>query len=274
MGTPCKGNTMKNAPARAFRLCCTLMPIGLLAAAIPALGDTTTTSSLGFSEPQLLKVGRPAGSYAMSDFDTVNLFNGNLSIHLPLLVVYGRGTAGYTMTLPVYQRWRIDRITDGSSEWRSAIPDSQNYQFGTTDRAAYGAGTLTAKAIGLGGAGTIQNCNSGPRTGADKSQVRLTFTSADGSTVELFDKKQRRRTAADSLVRHPGAIGASLCSQGWVRYRVHGRRRGGWYMGAGHGREIRGRLPDLQGRYALSVRRLQCHLNYARYRPPCGLFEA
>ncbi len=184
---------MRNTPDRVFRLRYALLPIGLLAAAIPTLGDTTTSSSLGFSEPELLKVGRPAGSYALSGFDTVNLFNGNLSIHLPLLAVHGRGTAGYTMTLPIYQRWRIDRTTEttptGTSEWHYAIPDNENYQFGTADRPAYGAGSLTARAIGLANDGEFQDCpNVGRIPSAQRSQVRLTFTGADGSTVELFDK--------------------------------------------------------------------------------------
>ena len=51
-------------------------------------------SYVGVSIPELLKVGRPAGSYALSDFDTVNLYNGNMTIHLPLLDIKGRGAAG------------------------------------------------------------------------------------------------------------------------------------------------------------------------------------
>ncbi len=184
---------MRNTKTRLFRLRYALLPIGLLVAAVPVLGDTTTSSSLGFSEPELLKVGRPAGSYALSGFDTVNLFNGNLSIHLPLLAVHGRGTAGYTMTLPIYQRWRIDRTTEttptGTWEWHYAIPDNENYQFGTADRPAYGAGSMRARAIGLANDGEFQDCrNVGRIPSAQKSQVRLTFTGSDGSTVELFDK--------------------------------------------------------------------------------------
>ena len=49
---------------------------------------TDGTTPLGLSP------GAPAGSYALSDFDNVNLFNGNLNFALPLVKVGGRGGAG------------------------------------------------------------------------------------------------------------------------------------------------------------------------------------
>jgi hypothetical protein len=47
---------------------------------------------------------RQAGSYALSEFDNINPYNGSLNFRLPLLSIGGRGTAGYTMTLPVEQK--------------------------------------------------------------------------------------------------------------------------------------------------------------------------
>src|SRR5262245_1613217 len=44
--------------------------------------------------------GAPAGSYPLSGFDNVNLFNGHMNFQLPLMQIGGRGRAGYTMTLP------------------------------------------------------------------------------------------------------------------------------------------------------------------------------
>jgi RHS repeat-associated protein len=49
--------------------------------------------------------GRPAGSYDLSDFDNVNLFNGNLNFRLPLLSVGGRGEASFTIPYVIENRW-------------------------------------------------------------------------------------------------------------------------------------------------------------------------
>src|SRR5678815_866715 len=57
--------------------------------------------------PLALQPGTPAGSSALSEFDNINPYNGALNFHLPLLSIGGRGTAGYTMTLPIEQKWRI-----------------------------------------------------------------------------------------------------------------------------------------------------------------------
>src|SRR5258708_32685605 len=57
--------------------------------------------------PPGIAAGEPAGAYALSGFDTVNLFSGNLNFHLPLYTVKGRGEARYTMVLPVERRWNI-----------------------------------------------------------------------------------------------------------------------------------------------------------------------
>jgi len=58
--------------------------------------------------PLALKPGAPAGSYALSDLDNINPYNGSLNFRLPLMTIGGRGTAGCTMTLPIEQHWRIN----------------------------------------------------------------------------------------------------------------------------------------------------------------------
>src|SRR5262245_32150815 len=76
----------------------------LIAAASTAVAQTTPTD--GFT-PKALAPGAPAGSYALSGFENVNLFNGSLGFHLPLLAIGGRGSAGYTITLPIEQKWQV-----------------------------------------------------------------------------------------------------------------------------------------------------------------------
>src|SRR5258708_3787963 len=79
-----------------------LMFLGAAQAQPPA----NRTSTAGWT-PLAEQPGAPAGSYALSGFDNVNLFNGNLNFRLPLMHVGGRGSAGYTMTLPIEEHWTV-----------------------------------------------------------------------------------------------------------------------------------------------------------------------
>jgi hypothetical protein len=65
-----------------------LLPLFLLLAMATAHAQSVTDGAT----PLGLSPGMPAGSYALSDFDAVNLYNGNLGFRLPLLSVAGRGS--------------------------------------------------------------------------------------------------------------------------------------------------------------------------------------
>src|ERR1043165_7731372 len=55
--------------------------------------------------------GAPVGSYPLSGFDNVNLFNGHMNFRLPLMQIGGRGRAGYTMMLLIEQHWQEQTIS-------------------------------------------------------------------------------------------------------------------------------------------------------------------
>src|SRR5215510_342229 len=58
--------------------------------------------------------GKSAGSFSLSDFDAVNLYNGNLLFSLPLLIVGGRGHAGYSMGLNINSlHWKVESESVG-----------------------------------------------------------------------------------------------------------------------------------------------------------------
>jgi RHS repeat-associated protein len=61
------------------------------------------------SIPPALAPGSPAGSYRLSDIDTVNLFNGSVNVHLPLTGISGRGGAKSMAALnwDAPARWQI-----------------------------------------------------------------------------------------------------------------------------------------------------------------------
>ena len=74
-------------------------------AAISVFGQTSPNDG---TTPSGMTPGAPAGSYALSGFENVNLYNGNLNFHLPLLTVGGRGGAGYTITLAIDNKdWNV-----------------------------------------------------------------------------------------------------------------------------------------------------------------------
>jgi YD repeat-containing protein len=63
--------------------------------------------------------GKSAGSFSLSDFDAVNLYNGNLLFNLPLLIVGGRGQTGYSMGLNINSlHWTVesDSVGGGGTE--------------------------------------------------------------------------------------------------------------------------------------------------------------
>src|SRR5262245_54386164 len=59
--------------------------------------------------PLGLAPGAPAGSYALSGFESVNLYNGNLNFHLPLVQVAGRGSAGYALMMLIDRKWLVKK---------------------------------------------------------------------------------------------------------------------------------------------------------------------
>jgi RHS repeat-associated protein len=152
-----------------------------LAAAVAAQ-TTTTTSVTDGRTPSGLQPGSPAGSFVLSGFDNVNLYNGNLNFRLPLLKVGGRGSAGYSMMLALnLKSWHTKHthkdLPDGST-LDSFVPT----QLGWTPYSAYGAGSLTGRNYGLQSSSTL-SCR-----WYGKTLARLTFSAADGTEYELRDQ--------------------------------------------------------------------------------------
>ena len=69
----------------------------------PAKAQTFSSVTDG-STPSALTPGAPAGSYGLSGFENVNLYNGNLNFALPLVHIGGRGGVDCTMMLTIEQR--------------------------------------------------------------------------------------------------------------------------------------------------------------------------
>jgi RHS repeat-associated protein len=159
---------------------------------------TTTTSATNGSTPAALAPGTPAGSYALSGFESVNPFSGALGFHLPLVHVGGRGQVGYTITLNIERKWRMQRTATYTALQGVVKPgedqlDNESYfplasGWNTLDPAPgpnYIPGYLVGRMAGDG----IQSCAALPqkRRIFQKTLERLTFTEADGTEYELRD---------------------------------------------------------------------------------------
>ncbi|HSE16491.1 MAG TPA: RHS repeat-associated core domain-containing protein [Pyrinomonadaceae bacterium] len=185
--TPPKLSTL---PVIVKYLACSTVLLLFTFHAVPVRADSTDGKT-----PLALQPGTPAGSYALSELDHINPFNGSLNFRLPLLNIGGRGTAGYMMTLPIEQKWRI-HVTpiylyvydDGGN---GPLPEPQvSYLYSPTAnwwpgiRPGYGPGVMQGRVAQL----DAQVC---PDTTmrAVMTLTRLTFTAPDGTEFELRDAK-------------------------------------------------------------------------------------
>jgi hypothetical protein len=90
-----------------------LLGLSVLAAFAIDAAAQTLTSATDSTTPLGLAQGAPAGSFELSGFESVNPYNGNLSFHLPLLHIGGRGGAQTTMSLALNTKsWRVEHIIE------------------------------------------------------------------------------------------------------------------------------------------------------------------
>lgn len=85
------------------------------AAFLLAFGGTQALGQSDYaSTPLGLSPGAPAGSYRLSDIDSINLFNGRVNAYLPLVPISGRGDAKSTlgMTWDSPANWRVGKYLD------------------------------------------------------------------------------------------------------------------------------------------------------------------
>ncbi|MBZ5537621.1 MAG: hypothetical protein LAO31_16815 [Acidobacteriia bacterium] len=147
--------------------------------------ETNTTGTDGWTPPGIAP-GSPAGSYPLSGFETVNLYNGSLNFRLPLVQILGRGSAQTAVHLPpLSTKWRINhfyhyekgpplKIDESYSplqDWWSTVP-------------WFAPGSLEGRTVGKDGP---VDCTTLSRSAI--TLTRLTFTSADGTEYELRDAR-------------------------------------------------------------------------------------
>lgn len=142
-----------------------------------------TTSATDGSTPLGLQPGSPSGSYALSGFDNVNLYNGNLSFQLSLLGVSGRGGAQMPVMLPIAGKWRVSDIAIpqiGGGFTHRYLPIQSWWE---NNERKYSPGTMAGRQAGF----DEMQCPDGTKV-FPYSITRLTFTAPDGTEYELRDQ--------------------------------------------------------------------------------------
>ncbi|MFY9554085.1 MAG: hypothetical protein WAV47_05120, partial [Blastocatellia bacterium] len=145
--------------------------------------NSYSSATIG-STPLGLSPGAPAGSYALSGFENVNLFNGNLNFRLPIVQIGGRGSAGYAMMLKIEQKWRVESATflpppmPGGEQPPETTVHIPVGSWWAGLEPGYGPGVLQGRHSGAGS----RTCAGWPATQRFFSQTltRLTFTGPDG----------------------------------------------------------------------------------------------
>ena len=151
----------------------------------------TSYSPTKGSTPASLAPGSPAGSYALSGFDTLNPYNLSMNFRLPLLQVGGRGEAGYTVMLPIQRKWRVNKTVTDSRIGCEACEEhivtyaiNANSDWWHPEIGEFGPGMMAARYSGFN---LIQGCFADSRHW-QKALTRLTFTTADGTEYEFRDQ--------------------------------------------------------------------------------------
>lgn len=143
---------------------------------ISYLGAQTGSSPVDGTTPPALASGQPAGSYPLSGFETVNLFNGSLNFHLPLASLQGRGGLSISSMLTLERHWIVIDDVNGR------FPSTTEQQSSSEIRDGYGPGSLTAREMAV-----LPALCDGSNFAYHSTLSRLTFTGPDGSQMEFVD---------------------------------------------------------------------------------------
>jgi RHS repeat-associated protein len=152
----------------------------LLILPVCAASAQTTLDTDG-STPLALSSGAPQGSYALSGFENVNLYNGSLNFSLPLLSIGGRGGASYPITLRIEHKWIVQKEFGPPNHyypkagwWTEENGWLPQYSIGRLDIRQGGSKDYFI----CSGAGYLHN----------QTLTRLTFTAPDGTEYDLRDQ--------------------------------------------------------------------------------------
>jgi RHS repeat-associated protein len=146
--------------------------------------NSFTTATEG-QTPLAMAPGAPDGAYALSGFDNVNLYNGNLNFRLPLRSVAGRGGAQMVMTLPLETHWSV--LHEFGCIGLGCTPADTYYPIPGSSWSPLTPGYSPGVLVGRQ-AGKDQSCGVFQSRQIAYTLTRLTFIASDGTEYELRDQ--------------------------------------------------------------------------------------
>jgi hypothetical protein len=149
----------------------------LLSSSVSAQSSQTTTDKM---TPSGIAPGAPAGSYPLSGFENINMFNGNLDLRLPLIALDGRGAAVRSMLVSINtKKWRVRQDhTETSDTFTPTTVNWGNIDVGLT------AGKLQGRQSGW----SSRSCANPKQTKYYYTMTKLTFVTPDGTEYDLRDQ--------------------------------------------------------------------------------------
>jgi RHS repeat-associated protein len=155
-----------------------LMLVVIFATSIPAIAQSFNGHTPSGAANGLL------GAYPLTEFESINYFNGSLSISLPMLQVGGRGSASYTIVIKNDNRWSI----------LNGLPAYGNVG---------GSGFTPGHMILRGAHPRLAPVCQPGGTGGIVSITRLTFTMNNGSEIEFIDSRSNGAERESTCASHP-----------------------------------------------------------------------
>ncbi len=163
--------------------------IGLVPSRATAQGGGESALSFADTSTPLAeaKGAHPLSSFGGSDFDRVNLFNGNLSMTFPLASLDGRAGLGVQVVLSYNSKfWRTVKLGDGDpGTLDTQLPITQDWDSTEASLAPgwrINAGSMTARHWGWGTLST-DPCQAYPTT-----MTTISFIAPDGTEYAFYDK--------------------------------------------------------------------------------------
>jgi len=144
-----------------------------------------TVAQNDFYTPLGLKPGTPTGSYALTDIDSVNLFNGRVNVRIGTLPRAGRGDTktetAFTKDSPT--RFQIYKSSDpyGNPIWGTGYAALSN-----PDAIYSGEGEITVYPQGVG-TGAQNWCSEGLYSWGEKTLTRFFWVEPNGTEHEMRD---------------------------------------------------------------------------------------
>ncbi len=141
-------------------------------------------SPTDYQIPAIYEPGAPLGSYAISPMESVNLFNGSLSLTLPLRQVTGRGEAKYEITIPITRySWTV-QVNEVPVNQNVRYDSAAEFEWQHPFQIKFGPGLLLQKQTGS----DIEDCGiaNSPNLRYSRTYSHLIFLQADGSELQLY----------------------------------------------------------------------------------------